>query len=145
MALPYFVPVYPAVIRQCQLCGAQTAIDEYLTQACRDMENRARGGEIVLCLSCGEFADEVQTILSEAATRMDLRHADERDEALRQLATQLVQERGPKPAGGRAKNPSRSRVEAQAPSPSTRRKRVPGTSDAQNRARIPNPTAEPKA
>jgi hypothetical protein len=104
--LPYFKPLFPAIKRFCNLCGAETAADTFETQAVREMEAREKGGQYVFCAECQPFVGEVGQIIEAERSRLEADAARDINDKLEVLAREALEARGRKPPGGEPHPPS---------------------------------------
>jgi hypothetical protein len=116
---PYFEPVFPACIYQCQLCGVQVSQDDALSL---DHVERSRRGLHLFCKGCAPHLNQIGLRLSAEVAAMDAAYEKSRAGKIKELAQALMDE--VKEMAGVA-SPSPSAVAPVAPpsAPPTRRPR----------------------
>jgi len=121
--LPYFEPLYPAVIRQCQLCGTKLGEDKYESMQARAMDAQAQMGHYLFCNECSGHIDDLTRKVEHEAASMDAEYEKARSQALRELAQKELDRLKAAPGGGTAAR------EVQSPAPPARasQNRLPGS------------------
>lgn len=127
--IPYFEPLYPAIIRQCQLCGTKIGEDKYETIHTRNMEALASQGALLFCMGCSERVDEIARKVAHEGAALDAAHEQAKQERLRDIARRELGLAISAPEGGTAAPPrevtppappargSRNRPQGSIPSP----------------------------
>jgi hypothetical protein len=122
--LPYFEPPFPAIVRQCNLCGKKLAEEKYETVEARQIEARQAGGQFIFCTSCSPHVETLTQIIEQERANLDAAHERHKESTIRELTLAAYEDLI---AGGSV--PS---ADAARPSPTGKRRRPPAT-------RIPNP------
>ena len=84
--LPYFEPLYPAIVRQCNLCGVKLGEDKYETIHARNMEAQQLQGAFVFCQDCAGKVDEIARKVAHEGAALDAAHEIAKQERLREIA-----------------------------------------------------------
>jgi hypothetical protein len=92
--LPYFRPPFPAIIRQCQLCGRRIQEDKYETAQARSAEARARGGCFIFCLECAPYAADAAEQIAAHRAQLEAENAAEIETIMRQVTNEILNDLG---------------------------------------------------
>jgi len=84
--LPYFEPLYPAIVRQCNLCGVKLGEEKYETVHARNMEAQQAQGCYLFCQSCSGKVDEIARKVAHEGAALDAAHETSKQERLREIA-----------------------------------------------------------
>jgi hypothetical protein len=128
--LPYFEPLYPAIVRQCNLCGTKLGEDKFETVHARNMEAQASQGSYLFCQRCSAKVDDIARKVAHEGASLDAAHEKAKGERLREIAQRELGITATEAPGG---DPSAPPREAANPAPPARasRNRPQGS--------IPNP------
>lgn len=86
MSLIYFEPLYPAIVRQCNLCGTKLGDDKFETVHARNMEAQAAQGCYLFCQRCSVKVDDIARKVAHEGAALDAAHERSKQERLREIA-----------------------------------------------------------
>lgn len=89
--LPFFKPLFAAVVHQCNLCGKKCKEDEYQTETARVLAARASSGQYVFCEECDPHVAELTEKVSQHEARLDADYEKIKQKKMRAYTEELLE------------------------------------------------------